>query len=341
MKTCCYFLALLPVVFTLNSCSNKLDPLAGYEESAAVYALLDPNQPVQFVKINKVFTNPNASAADVAKVSDSLYFDTIAPVLVEVETSRRIPLYKANTVLKDAGYFANSPNYLYATSEKIYARNPKNNSEIFHYRLELVLPKTKKNISATTNICDSIRLTSPLSVMSLIQPTIEFSLTNSSRVGFPSPPRSKISDGYFYFNYMEINSQDTTDKKTKTLKWRLVNNYRTLDDNGGETVSLTIPALAFYDMLLSRIEVDPSVKRKFLPCQLELTTGNLEFDNYMQATEPSIGIVQKQTEYSNIGNGIGIFASRRVTNYRGIVIGINTKYAIVNFPEYKILGFTN
>ena len=84
MKTCYYYLTLLFVVCALNSCSNEVDVLADYQENAVIYGLLDPSQPVQFIKINKVFTNPNAAAGDIAKISDSLFYDTLAPTLTEV-----------------------------------------------------------------------------------------------------------------------------------------------------------------------------------------------------------------------------------------------------------------
>ena len=65
----------------LSACDDKLDAFAEYEENASVFAMLDPSQKIQFVKINKVFTSPNGSAFDVAKVADSLYFDSLTVFL--------------------------------------------------------------------------------------------------------------------------------------------------------------------------------------------------------------------------------------------------------------------
>ncbi len=56
MKNCVFFLTLLSVLVFSNSCSNDVEVLAPYEENASIYALLDANASVQFVKINKVFT---------------------------------------------------------------------------------------------------------------------------------------------------------------------------------------------------------------------------------------------------------------------------------------------
>ena len=228
MKTSCYFFSLLLLVLSLGSCSNEIEVLADYEENASVYGLLDPSQPIQFIKINKVFTNPKQPASDVAKVADSLYFDSLAPTLTIIETGAVINLYRANVLLKDSGYFANSPNYLYATKQPVYSRNPNNPTQFFHYRLDFRLPKTQKYITATTDMTDQINISSPVSVRSLTNPLIEFPYTANFRLVFNSPVNGKIYDGYFYFNYMEVNKADTNIKTPKTIKWRILNNVRSL-----------------------------------------------------------------------------------------------------------------
>jgi len=67
--------------------------------------------------------------------------------------------------------------------------------------------------------------------------------------------------------------------------------------------------------------------------------GNLELDNYIQAAEPSIGIVQKQTEYTNVKNGMGIFASRRVTSYNSLQLGTMAQSALYLSAEFRALNF--
>ena len=82
-------------------------------------------------------------------------------------------------------------------------------------------------------------------------------------------------------------------------------------DKGKEIVSQRMPGRLFYDLLLNKISNDTQVFRRFLPCSIEFIGANLVLDIYMESTSASIGIVQKQSEYTNIsGGGIGIFASR-------------------------------
>jgi hypothetical protein len=90
---------------------------------------------------------------------------------------------------------------------------------------------------------------------------------------------------------------------------------------------------------LGNIPVNPNVMRKFKTCAFELVSGNLELDNYIQASTPSIGIVQKQSEYTNVSNGIGIFASRNTYYIDEVSLSETTKNVIVGTADYKVLGF--
>lgn len=337
MKNCCFILIVLFYGLFFSGCANEIDVAGPYEENVAVFGLLDPSQEIQYIKINKIFTNPNASAASIAQIVDSLYFDTLAPFLIELETGREIPLYKVNYLAKPPGLFNNSVNYLYATKEKIYASNPLNTYEYYHYRLDVNLPSNKKKVYAITNVPDSTILLAPLP-LTYTNKVMEFT-TGTLRISFQGPMNAKVFDAYFYFNYLEVNLTDTSIQTVKTMKLRLVNNYRVYNVNELESVSSGIDGNFFYESLLIRLKEDPNVVRKFLPCKLEISNANLEFDNYIQVAEPSIGIVQKQTDYSNIINGVGLFAARRISRYNNIQIGSFTRDRLTSLPEFKKLGF--
>lgn len=328
MRLCFQYLFLLLCVFLFNGCSNDIDVLANYEENASVYALLDPNQAWQFVKINKVFVNPNSKASDVAKIADSLYFDSITPEIVELETGRRIALQRANIALKDSGVFAFSPNYIYVTNQSISSK--------YTYQFEMTLPNSKKRVIAKTNVVNTPFVAYPVSPAQRI---ISIQTTSSIQIQFQAPKKGKIYDAYFHFNYTEIDKLDTNIKTEKTIAWKILRSYRSLSDLGNEFVFQRVSGILFFDQLLGNIPVNPNVFRRFKPCAFELVSGNLELDNYIQASAPSIGIVQKQSEYTNLSNGIGIFASRNTYYVDDVSLSENTKNIILGSPEYKGLNF--
>ncbi len=328
MKNCVFFLTLTSVLFFSNSCSNDIEVLAPYEENASIYALLDANAGVQFIKINKLFTNPNTRAIDVAKIADSIFFDTLTPILIEEQTSKIIPLFRTNILLKDSGFFASSPNNLYSTNVQIFPN--------YTYRIELKLPKSNKLITAKTNV---VYLT-PISAPQLAPTnTLDFSIDKRFPIWFNAGNNGKVFDIILYFNYMEVNKADTTIKIAKSLVWKIIDKYRTSSDIGNERVQNNLDANKFYEYIVDRLPINPAIERRFLPCSFLFFAGNKELDNYIQASEPSIGIVQKQTDYSNITNGIGLFASRNVQNYT-ISLSFNTKNNLVTLPKFQNLGFT-
>jgi hypothetical protein len=328
MKRAFLHLVLGICILGFNSCANDIEVLAPYEENAAIYALLDPNASTQFIKINKVFINPNAKASDVAKIADSLYFDSITPELVELETGNRFPLTRANIALKDSGYFANSPNYLYVTKQRI---NFKNN-----YQIELTLPSSGKKVVAKTNIVYTPFVAYPVSPS---QKIIAIQTTSTMQIQFGAPKNGKIFDAYFVFNYTEIDAFDTSKKTDKSIEWKILRSYRTLSDQGKEYVIQRIPGILFYDLLLNNIPYNPNIIRKFKPCSFMLVSGNQELDNYIQASTPSIGIVQKQSEYTNVSNGVGIFGSRNTYYIDQVDLSDITKNTIVSGADYKKMGF--
>ncbi|MCC6817440.1 MAG: DUF4249 family protein [Bacteroidia bacterium] len=330
MKLCFRFLFPFIVVLTFVSCSNEIDVLADYEENASIYALLDPNLSMQFVKINKVFVNPNSRASDVAKIADSLYFDTIRPEIIEIGTGRRIPLFKANILLKDSGMFANSPNYLYVTNEQIFANQK--------YRLELKLPNSGKLVTAETDIVSTPILRQPVSNLGLLK-IFSALPTGNIPIELISPVNGKIFDAFLYFNYIEVDKLDTNIKVLKTIPWKILKSYRTLSNKGFEYVLQRIPSGAFYDNIKANISINLDVTRRFTTCEIILSSGNVILDTYIQSSTPSIGIVQKQTDYTNITNGIGIFGSRNTLYINEITISDVTKTFFVTDPELKKLGF--
>ncbi len=343
MKNCFLFLIIVFICPFYWNCSNEIDVLAPYQENALVYGLLDPNKDTQFIKINKVFINPNSKVSDVAKNADSLYFDSIKPILVEIETGRIITLHRANLLFKEDGYFATQPNYLYTTTERIFSKHPTQPID-YNYRVEFELPNSKKIISAVTNIPDAFGTQQSKPVNRVVFPfTIDF--PDSSRqfkntnVTLLTSKKSKLIDAYYIFRYIEMDKSDTNIKTNKYIKLTMINNYRTSSDRVQENVNVLYRGQTFYDQLLRLIEKNPNKLRRVSLGEFVLISGNLELDNYVESTKPSIGIVQKQSEYTNVVNGIGIFASRRTVITPFVDLGITTKNNLKNLDYIKSLNF--
>jgi len=49
-----------------------------------------------------------------------------------------------------------------------------------------------------------------------------------------------------------------------------------------------------------------------------LTMGNNDLKSYIEVNSPSTGVVQERPIYTNVSNGIGLFASRGTRNLIGL-----------------------
>ena len=115
-KKCLNSLGIILVLLVFSSCENTVDINAEWKETIVVYGLLDPNDSVQYIKVNKAFLNQNTSTYTVAQISDSLYLDSTEVSLRQVNTGRVINLIRTNTVKKQPGIFASDVNYLLQTN---------------------------------------------------------------------------------------------------------------------------------------------------------------------------------------------------------------------------------
>jgi hypothetical protein len=71
-----------------------------------------------------------------------------------------------------------------------------------------------------------------------------------------------------------------------------------------------MPRLAFLQFLANSLQAEANKKHRIKWVGFSFHGGNQTLLDYISVNEPSIGIVQKQAEYTNIENGIGLFASR-------------------------------
>src|ERR1022692_5127436 len=109
-------LVLIVAVFSaLFSCKNTLDINAPWKETTVVYGLLDPNAPIQYIKINKAFLG-NGNEMAYAKIADSInYGNQLSAVLQQYSNGSLVATFPLHDTLmpKDPGTFATSPNIVF------------------------------------------------------------------------------------------------------------------------------------------------------------------------------------------------------------------------------------
>jgi hypothetical protein len=77
-----------------------------------------------------------------------------------------------------------------------------------------------------------------------------------------------------------------------------------------------IAGSAFYDMISSKLNgynIEGQVEKRTFnvnPIEFILTVGNDALNTYMEVNEPVTGIVTEKPVFTNINNGVGVFASK-------------------------------
>ena len=66
--------SVLCLMFAASACNSDFDVTDKWEDSPAIYCVLDKSQSMQYVKVNKSFLG-NLPASEMATVSDSLFYD--------------------------------------------------------------------------------------------------------------------------------------------------------------------------------------------------------------------------------------------------------------------------
>jgi hypothetical protein len=327
-----YYLAIASLITLIGfgSCANDIDIFTEYKEQAVIYGLIDLSEPVQYIKVGRTFLNPNATAAQIAQISDSLYFKDVVVKLIEENNGREIILSRVDSIPKDSGYFQNKENILYATAESI---NPSAS-----YRLFVQNPITGYAASAKTLIVGVPFVSFPVSLNNRywsVAPELSIQLRFNSGIN------AKQQDAYFEFWVEEFDVLTPSIKELKHLRWRFVRNLKNETTSPGSKVNVS-PGAGFYDFFLANLEngifkSDSNYVRRIVKTDFVLYSASQDLVDYVEASTPGIGIVQKQTEYSNIENGIGLFSSRSTLRIPNVIID-SVSIAFFNsnrYPQYN------
>lgn len=306
-----------------TSCSTDFELNAPYEEIPVVYALLDQTDQIQMFTIRKSFLGAG-SAYQFATVSDSSEYAAVDGTVKEyidgVATGNEWTLQDTIIENKEEGQFYSEGAKAYffkvQDSTLVQGRYVYLNEEA-EYRLEVSVNESGDKITGSTTLVKSFSVSPPFSFPNV---AASFARSNSSITGeYPnvqiewnSSPNSRRYELKVLFKYTEFYDAAFTDSAQQVVEWGL-GTQKTLNDEGNEQMLEIIEGITFYELLRDNIANDPSVTRR-VPRGVDFifTVAGEDLHTYMEVNEPSTGIVQERPEYTNIGNGIGIFSSRYV-----------------------------
>ncbi|MFH1322186.1 MAG: hypothetical protein ABII90_16240 [Bacteroidota bacterium] len=324
-----YKIVLACIFSVLIACEPDFDVNAPWKDITIVYGLLNQNDSLHYVKINKAFLG-NADAYEMAQIRDSSEYD-VNDIEVKVERwkdgikqSEEYTLNTTTIINKEAGDFYSPEQiiYYFITNEEWIINSQKyfldQNSD---YKLVIENTKTGKVVTATTPIINSGIWCSSSDCQPMPMANSKICLYNNDEYVTQKVAWKTVKNGKRYqltmrFKYNETNL-NTSYTKQDSIDW-VFTSVKSNDLDGGEIMSKEIDGEPFYKFVASKISpvsYDNNVKRDNVSLDFIIDVAGDEFNTYLEVNEPSTGLIQEKPDYTNVKNDkgkdeIGIFSCR-------------------------------
>lgn len=310
----------LALAIGVSSCSEDFDVLAPAKPFTVVYGILDASEPVNYVRIQRAYADPNKSALDLAKLPDSSYFANITVTMQETGSSvPPVTLNRVSMADKNPGTFFTTPNYAYEINQPLmpgrtYRLLIKNNDNGNVDTAETVIANVSGGViqevnPAAPNPDQKVELSPTNSANSYEDGTYSWRVTQ-----YPQSPTIKYMNAVVRFHFQErlIGGGAQTEKLVDYIFSRPVNT----GGNGWDPSRVIASKFSnFYIAIANGLGDAPAgMERLAGDADLIAYFGTPELYAYQQnqIAAGGLGGDQVQFRYTNIRgkNVIGVLASR-------------------------------
>ena len=307
-----------------SSCSTDFELNAPYETIPVVYGLLDQSKDTQFVKINRSFLG-YGNNVDYAAINDCTHFEYVVAVLEEYNEFGNLI---DHDTLKEFMVGNLQPGIFYEDSQKVYYLETDNDSlkEENTYHLKVSIPDKGLNFDAETDLIKGSWLNFKFQTILYLAGSgfkvadVDLATTEDGyleqTLRWTTAERGKRYELMLRLHYTEVYN-DLTEQE-KFLEWNLGRQI-SVSSSGGEEMFKDVSGGSFFNFVetqLQNYENEDQVMKRVLgmdAIEIILTAGNEDLNTYMQVNEPVTGIVTERPIFTNVNNGIGIFASKYST----------------------------
>jgi len=310
---------LLIAALAWSSCSNEFDVNAEFAEFGVVYGLLDLSKSRQFIRVNKAFLDdiePIQSATDIASSSiDSIYFsENISVSMDEFNPNGaftrtivfdRMSGSEAGLGPKEEGLFNNTEFFIYVTDEEIRSG----------HRYDLtVITDGGNELTSSTSLADDFNIAIPIVTLEndALSNEYEIAAFDNVSLAWERANNATIYDVVMRINIDEFNTADVSPARSYFLDWPVASNIR--DNQTGTFANLMVDFQyeSFLTFLQNQLDPDPSVFRVIERLEIIISAGTEELEQFRDvslASGSNLNAGQARPIFSNIENGIGVFAS--------------------------------
>lgn len=333
------------IAFALFSgCETEVELNAPYVNTTVIFGLLDPDfngdnvisqQDTQWIKINKTFlgegdNNVYAGVRDSSEYSDADFTGKIVERIFDGEVVEEYELKSttiSNRQMNGIFYGPEQTMYYFVPT----APGLDQNSE---YRLVLDFVDGRR-VTALTRVVSygSFSWLTPQQDATFILASIStnggFNYTSEVAIRWNAATNANIYDARLRFHFTEIEYADENwngvpiRSEAKFLDYYL-GSINENQINPGQLLRISFDARGFFAFLQNNLDANQRIRRVIgrydvaqqrTECfDVMLTLGNDDLKSYIEVNTPSTGVAQERPIYTNVSNGIGLFASRGTRN---------------------------
>lgn len=354
-----YISALMLAVLVITSCSSEVELNAPYKNTTIIFGLLNPDAnndgqttiiDTQWIKINKTFLGDGnnleyAAIRDSSEYSDDDFEFMKVQQMNEDEVIHEYELHSIEVSNK------NIDGIFYGPEQTLYYFLPDNGMDNdFEYQIYLRFTDGREVIGRTNLIDNQFQWLIP-------QPGFPLVLANVSSgsnvsyldpVSFKwySPRNAYLYSGTLRLYYTEeiyASSDWSVPPISSKETWIDYNagDLKQGDSQTGQILTLGFNGRSFFDFLGNTLEKSPNIRRiigrydnalnRTLCFEAIVTVANAELATYIEVNSPTGSVVQERPTYTNISNGIGLFASRGISRVKNIpLIAVDGQTGIPN-----------
>jgi hypothetical protein len=339
-------LAIAAGTFSISSCSEDFEVAAPYKDVTVVYGLLNVDDTVHYIRIQKAFMDENRSAVDLAKIADSSYYRNLEVHLKALNNGNitsddvltRVDL-AAEGLPKQPGAFFDAPNYAYKASRRL---NP-----AYTYRLVIKNIETGNIDSAETNIINSNPANQPGNFVINSFSNANFSLSffdqpvdNNFRLTVGPPTNASYFEGYIRFRYVSLDN-NTGVQTDSSFVWRFASST-------AASPNLITPRTSFFNIIRDNMKVAPPNISRFIDSgDVFVWAANEPYYLYLQNSRQSgITADQIRINYTNVKGKdvLGLLASRAMRIKYNVPVDLRSLDSLkVNnlTKDLRIVGFSD
>jgi hypothetical protein len=293
-------------------CSTDLDVTAPYKEITVVYSLLNKNDDIHWVKINKAFLG-DGDAFVYAQIPDSTEYteeqlpDNQRRVEKLDENGNVIATMELRDTILDGrldGLFNGPLHKMY------YFRGDLPNGHLaYENRYRLVAVAKGNHIEAITPIVNDLQ---HYATTGSPNTTISFKQSNSY-LAFPvkwyTTANGRRYEAYYRFHYDEVMTNgDVSTKFFDTFVGSVISS-----SGPGQQDEVSLNGELFYQTVANRVPIanESDVQQRiFRGIEFFWYVAAPDLHTYLQLANPISGIVEERPDFSNVTGGYGLFSSR-------------------------------